>query len=1534
VDPNPEDVARAAAEDAIPRNPEDAELEKSLLAYERMLRKMGSAELGGTGHMVRYQYDLLPSYRTWKDAWTQHYGEPPDTEEFDKYFASETAAEEKEKGKSQLWHVLDFSPIGQAVGAVRDIAAGETGIGEGPLKTVGGVLSLSPGLRPLGEGIKAFADKDPEKTMAVRAGQLMGTLQRPIAAVARAYEEERAASAADFAELSGRPKPVNPETQEPYRHRTLAEHAVEVLESAVPIPQTKRSDVSFADVLRAKSVADGGSGNEWWVLAGGLLGDVVVDPANLFGVTVPTKVTRLTRLGRLSPMMKGILDDLGPELQEAIGRGELERGNRLVAAALDQVQEDTRKAAVLRSAATTATKKTRKKGKAAIRPVGTPGPPVQPPVVGEQVMSPAMAAMRQADMFSNTTGIARRIEMGIRTEMDRAFTRGEQQVWEPLEDVAGGLADLQRTLEQKALLVEDKAASEGILGLAKKAEFGAARIRALARRVDDPYLVLEVPLAKTILRKPIQWDLIDSHLTGELGDELVKSEHSNLSKAAGSLWRGLSNAPAPGTSLTYRMTAKLAAQVRQDAQRANYEVQRHIGDIDNIGRTLEDYDKITATIEKPWDHAAQVEWDGAFGNKELRARGGGPPISYDDEKRMIWRAKDARVSATVAAESEDEVEALWLNDGLPAILEAAPLEDVESMQRSLARVRDLIIRRMQGATYDVLKTMGKAADKVESEAIDAADKIARRIIAAEARSHKLVQRGVKTKPPLSDDVVKTVEIVGKASQKQQAILEAAGRKVDRMMTTLEERLVKGATGQKAAVVSRAAARQELKLESVLGLFERGLANIRKDYVDYQDGISKLDVGLQRIRADAISDFQLMQAQRKAMGISNSELEAFFPHIYRDGEMIWKAFDPYAQVDLMGETVTRDPLLRRKVGSIQEGKKLGLDPITHTLHAWSAERYAHQMLVSKYKLKEEVLQKWGHLKGEREMHDASRYHPVNHMGKEYVVPKDVADALVHIENMWNPKRLSEWQQVALRTLDAVTNIWKTKATVGKIGYHTRNFWSDAYMMWAGGWTGRNMGRALTTLLVGAQEREVAQRAVRGMHNPEKIGLRDNLSDAALEASSWIRKKELAGLDRMGRFVKRSKENLWSVVGAKAKDGWQAPDKKRWSPAEMYEAASREGIVDTSISYLDIDRAGAKRAFEGKPYKLWRFYTQNMAALNPLGSKHLILRAFDNGGRARESHFRLTYFMDRILSHGDSPEEAARMVRRYMYDYGDKSKVDRIARRFIPFYMWMRKNLPRQMDNVIRNPSVASVPFKIKRAFDKQHQAAVDGRVRAHQRDWPMFLRQKMAMHSPFKYWPVSPEDLKLGRGDEEDNLVLYNPDMPPTDLNMLDLDDADTFMSMLHPIPKLLIEMGMGKPLSERSGSFAPRAVPGYIQRAVPEEGWQALHRLFPAYVNKTVNPEAPEAGGVWRIPDQLFWALKVLQPDTMQWEQFITPAVDADERLNQTLRTLSEFTGLLRFRMFNPERQVSMKMREALEIGREAGRQARKTGTVVSDEEE
>ena len=94
----------------------------------------------------------------------------------------------------------------------------------------------------------------------------------------------------------------------------------------------------------------------------------------------------------------------------------------------------------------------------------------------------------------------------------------------------------------------------------------------------------------------------------------------------------------------------------------------------------------------------------------------------------------------------------------------------------------------------------------------------------------------------------------------------------------------------------------------------------------------------------------------------------------------------------------------------------------------------------------------------------------------------------------------------------------------------------------------------------------------------------------------------------------------------------------------------------------------------------------ASKNPftLSTKNPILQGGFKMGQTIEDNARVALFIDQ-LNKGSSFDQAAKHVRKYLFDYGDVTPFEKdVLKRVMPFYTWSRKNIPLQLEALATQP----------------------------------------------------------------------------------------------------------------------------------------------------------------------------------------------------------------------------------------------------------
>ena len=131
-------------------------------------------------------------------------------------------------------------------------------------------------------------------------------------------------------------------------------------------------------------------------------------------------------------------------------------------------------------------------------------------------------------------------------------------------------------------------------------------------------------------------------------------------------------------------------------------------------------------------------------------------------------------------------------------------------------------------------------------------------------------------------------------------------------------------------------------------------------------------------------------------------------------------------------------------------------------------------------------------------------------------------------------------------------------------------------------------------------------------------------------------------------------------------------------------------------------------------------------------------------------------------GMTPDDAAASVKRFLFDYGELTPFERdVMKSVIPFYTWMRKNIPLQFQQIIENPERYS-------RFTKTLTAIESMSPQWENLPTPDYFQDVNAIRLPF-----TTDDIPL----EDDGMPTYLAlDLPFTDLNRLNMKDMVSSMT--------------------------------------------------------------------------------------------------------------------------------------------------------------
>lgn len=268
-------------------------------------------------------------------------------------------------------------------------------------------------------------------------------------------------------------------------------------------------------------------------------------------------------------------------------------------------------------------------------------------------------------------------------------------------------------------------------------------------------------------------------------------------------------------------------------------------------------------------------------------------------------------------------------------------------------------------------------------------------------------------------------------------------------------------------------------------------------------------------------------------------------------------------------------------------------------------------------------------------------------------------------------------------------------------------------------------------------------------------------------------------------------------------------------ELYDTARNQGVVDTGQALGETPQS-IQASLGGRKWTEPKKYTEAFTGM------------MIDWTRRVDNYTRMAMFLDG-LQKGMNVSEAAIHTKKFLFDYFDLTPFERQwMRRIIPFYTWLRKNLPLQLEQFVKQPGKYETVVKY-------HEAISEG-----EKDMPSYLEES--------------EALRLPGGTH----IL--PNLPYADLARIpySVESMRELMSNINPLIRVLPEIAVGTeffsglPLEYYRGERSEVPVlenmfENYTGREVPERvpkrtvGHIINQIPFLRNLDTMVNPEDPRS---------------------------------------------------------------------------------------------
>lgn len=321
---------------------------------------------------------------------------------------------------------------------------------------------------------------------------------------------------------------------------------------------------------------------------------------------------------------------------------------------------------------------------------------------------------------------------------------------------------------------------------------------------------------------------------------------------------------------------------------------------------------------------------------------------------------------------------------------------------------------------------------------------------------------------------------------------------------------------------------------------------------------------------------------------------------------------------------------------------------------------------------------------------------------------------------------EAQAKMLKFLDQSTRAYKTLAYMWNPGHIPRDMMSNIFNLWLMGvrnpasyMDGMEVMRTASQILKSKPlEQRVSEAGIDvselKVENEIVLANRTDVPEVLRDAEKVIKKEGKATISllekRLGLSIPEARQalrtltdmgilskndkGLWDIVGGPP-SGIFAPvnlppnftekmysfPKWQGSASELYKALEMTGLVDSGSVLNEFLQAGSDWSFrmapKGKLGKPIAAYTELMRKLT----------------RINDNWARVSGAIDE-LKRGATLEQAVAKTKKFLFDYNDLTPFEqKFMKRVIPFYTWMRKNIPLQIEQLFKQPGKFATMAKI-------------------------------------------------------------------------------------------------------------------------------------------------------------------------------------------------------------------------------------------------
>ena len=178
-----------------------------------------------------------------------------------------------------------------------------------------------------------------------------------------------------------------------------------------------------------------------------------------------------------------------------------------------------------------------------------------------------------------------------------------------------------------------------------------------------------------------------------------------------------------------------------------------------------------------------------------------------------------------------------------------------------------------------------------------------------------------------------------------------------------------------------------------------------------------------------------------------------------------------------------------------------------------------------------------------------------------------------------------------------------------------------------------------------------------------------------------------------------------LGKKVKDEIIEVSGRKFKMSELWEMGGESGVIGTGwFGGEFVNKLAINKSLKD-PVDALEFYARFPRRL----------------GTAVENNARIALFIDR-LGKGDDVFSASQHVKKFLFDYGHLSETERkLFRRVVPFYSWMRKNIPLQLEQMVKQPGKYTSMLHAQRGVESMSPAEEEKYLPSWMREEELYVR---------------------------------------------------------------------------------------------------------------------------------------------------------------------------------------------------------------------